>query len=196
VDWCPESVDVNDTTAVVTLAITPVGEPAPAPAAVPGIDPLLLVMTAPVKKSDHDIVREMWACFRGISIVSADEFINKWSLRDLIIGWIPIEHIKEHKTVIGKKVSKSIIKSLTGIDSAVEIRLLSKAPRISLTNAKEILATRRLRAILEMDASAIAAIPVGSRTIGPIRAANILALFSYTKAPPAGQLVVNTANAN
>lgn len=138
------------------------------------------LLTQVHKTDDKDIVREMWSCFRGISVVTADEFMKKYSISEIIAG-VPKEELENIKTATGRKVSKNVVKSLGEIDSPVEIRLLSKVPGISNTTAKEIIEQTSLRRLLTYDVGAISIIKVGKtkRNLGVEKAERVKKMFAF-----------------
>lgn len=136
-------------------------------------------VTAPIRKTDHEIAREMWACYRGISIVSADEFIAKWSIREIVCGEIPAEVIQAHRTVIGRAIAKTTARSLIMRDPGAEVRLLSKIPRVSFDSAKELIARWPLSYLLSMGEAALAEVPLKKNKVGAARAAAIMRLANY-----------------
>lgn len=81
------------------------------------------------KKSTYEIVRNMWCKFRGISVGTADDYMKKWTILDIINKKDDIKH----------KINKRVIKSLTNVDENTKIKILSAVPLISLNTAKEII---------------------------------------------------------
>lgn len=142
-------------------------------------------LTAKITKSDIDIVREMWACFSGVSVINADNFITKMSINDIIRGKISAKEISEIKTPSGVSISRHIIKSFTKMatsgDTAIEARLLSKIPGISLASAKSILESTSLRQLLSYEPGAISIFKVGKarRNLGTAKAERILKYFNF-----------------
>lgn len=135
-------------------------------------------------KATIDIVRGMWAKFSGISVTSADEYINLMSLSDLISGKIDIKALKMRN---GKPPNKRVMAALNNITIDVEKKLLSEIPGISAETARGILSERRLHAILSYDAPSISIITlplksksgVGTRKLGMDKANKILLYFNY-----------------
>lgn len=158
-----------------------------------GEDAMLMLKRKQVT-SDQDIVREMWSCFRGITVVSADEFIKRFSLTDIICKRVTGDQLAECKTASGRKVGRKAVESLINIDKHMEVRLLSKVPGISSTTATEIINNTPLPRLLTYSAGAIAMIKVGKtqRNLGEVRAKEILKYFSYKFD---GAAIVNVNNA-
>ncbi len=140
---------------------------------------IINAVTTPIRKTDHEIAREMWACYRGISIISADEFIAKWSIREIVCSEIPAEIICAHRTVIGRAIAKSTARSLIMRDPGAEIRILSKIPRVSFDSAKELVARWPLAYLITMGEAALAEVPLKKSKVGAARAASIIRLVSY-----------------
>ncbi len=137
------------------------------------------LLTQVHKKTDHEVRREMWSCFSGISTESADEFIAKWTIADIVCDRIPREQIMNAKTANGRKISKRVIASLTGIGKPLEVRLLSCVEGISAKTAAELTAERPLRALLGYGVDGISMIRVGKKQkcLGDVKAARVLRLF-------------------
>ena len=149
-------------------------------------DPIAL-LTQSVKASDKEIVREMWSCFRGISTVTADEFIAKYSLADIIVRKADLTKFTHAN---GRKITKTILSSVKNIDKSVQVRLLAKVPGISLSTAAEIIDATPLDRLLTYDTGSISIIKVGKskKNLGETRADAIKKYFSWryaVAAPPA-----------
>lgn len=145
-------------------------------------------------KTDREYLREMWCCFRGIGTDSADEFISKYSLRDVLSGVIPRDEITALRRPNGKLYGKRLFQALTQIDFDVELRLLQKVPRVSRSTALSLLLSQTggkrvpggLARILSYPAEAIGIIKVGgkggtmpTRSLGTALGEKIIALFTY-----------------
>jgi hypothetical protein len=83
------------------------------------------------------------------------------------------------KTASGRKVSKRVIASLTGIGKPLEARLLNCVEGISAKTAAELTAERPLRALLGYGVAGISMIRVGKKQkcIGEVKAERVLRLF-------------------
>lgn len=141
------------------------------------------MLTEKHEKRDIDVLREMWACLRGISITSADIYLRQFTLKELIRGEIKPATIKELKTPNGKLISKSAKSSLTGLanDTAVCERVLAKVPGISQATAKELIAEAKSLAVLlsySEDAISIMKIGKSKKSLGKIKAERIVKYFS------------------
>ncbi len=132
-------------------------------------------------KSDIDIVRTLWACFRGISVTSADQYINLMSLCDLLCGRVNLNTLKLNN---GKAPPKRALESLRNINSDVEIKLLASIPGISRICASELIKKYRLATLLTFQAGAISIITVKGKTaerkLGMDKANKILKYFNFT----------------
>lgn len=144
-----------------------------------GGNDILQLLTEKKQKSNHDIVRELWSCFSGIAMETADDFIKHFTLAEIICG--KNDSFKTMKMSTGRAISKKVVKSLSHIDAAMEARLLSKVPEISLTTAKDILENTTLKQLLTFDSGAISIRKVGKlkKNLGEKRAQKILELFHY-----------------
>ena len=136
------------------------------------------LLTAVHVKSDHDIVREMWARFRGISVQNADDLINVCSIKELVDGLNPYSV----KTSSGKPLNKSILKSLSHIDVAIETKILASIPGISAAAASDIIISARLNRLLTYPVEAISIIKIGKgkRNLGIAKAEKIIKYCNYT----------------
>jgi ERCC4-type nuclease len=132
-------------------------------------------------KSDIDIVRALWAVFRGISVTSADQYINLMSLGDLLCGRIDLQNLRLGN---GKVPPKRAYESLRNINSDVETKLLAAIPGISRICASELIKKYRLSALLTFEAGAISIITVKGKTaerkLGMDKANKILKYFNFT----------------
>ena len=133
-------------------------------------------------KSTQDIVRAMWACFRGVTVDSCDIFIAKWTLAEIISGKIAREDIYASKTATRRAISKTVCASLTTIGPIIEKRLLAQVPQISAVSAGALLTGRTLAGLLSSPVEMIASFTTGKKEtrLGDARAARILELFNYT----------------
>jgi hypothetical protein len=136
----------------------------------------------------------MWSRFSGISCENADDYINKFTLGDIVGGKIPTREIESLKLATGRKVSKKIVRSLTSINRQTEVKLLASIPGISQQIATEIISHAQLGRLLTYGVTGIAMIRVGKskRCFGEIRANNVLKYFNYKQqtieqAPPENQ---------
>jgi ERCC4-type nuclease len=155
------------------------------------------LLTMKHEKSDEDILRSLWACFKGITVETADEFIPKFTLSDIISGKIPRDQIEKLKTPTGRKVSSLVVKSLTSaLDKSTELRLLSVIPGISSTTASDILRGTKLSALLSYDVGAISIIKVGKskKNLGEEKASRIKKYFEYKQQPVEVAPVLNNAD--
>jgi len=141
------------------------------------------MLTEKHEKRDIDVIREMWACLRGVSITSADIYLRQFTLKELIRGEIKPATIKELKTPNGKLISKSAKSSLNGLanDTAVCERVLAKVPGISQATAKELIAEAKSLAVLlsySEDAISIMKIGKSKKSLGKIKAERVIRYFN------------------
>lgn len=132
-------------------------------------------------RSDHEVARELWSCFPGISVETADEYSKTWSIADIVCERIPRADIQKFKMANGRKISKKVINSLTGLTNPIEVRLLTCIEGISTVTAKELTAERSLRALLGYGTAGISMCKVGKskRSLGDEKANRLLRLFNY-----------------
>lgn len=137
-------------------------------------------------RSDHEIARELWSCFPGISTETADVYAAKWSIADIVCEKIPRAEITNFKMANGRKISKKVVTSLTGISNPVEVRLLSCIEGISTATAKELTGERSLKALLGYGVVGISMCKFGKskRALGEERAQRIIRLFNYKYEAP------------
>lgn len=131
-------------------------------------------------KSDVDILREMWACWRGVAITTADEFIKKYSVADIICNKVERKQLSEFKTANGRALSKNVINGLCGHDRALEIKLLTKIPGISNQTANDLVAEVSLKDLLSYSPEAISIRKIGKakKNLGMEKATRLLRLFN------------------
>lgn len=158
-------------------------------------------LTTPVARTDHDIVREMWACFSGITVETADSFIAKWSIADIVRGAIPRAELCAHKLANHRAINLRVVNALQTIGPVMASRLLATIPNISIRTANILLRDRTLASVLcaPVDVIAMYATSPGgigattgahvTRTsaraqakLGQARAAACMRLFYYTQA--------------
>jgi ERCC4-type nuclease len=139
------------------------------------------LLTQVIKSDTKDIVREMWSCFKGIAITTADEFMKSYTVSDIVCKKVARGDIEKIKTAGGRKISKKVIDSLSNVEKSVEIRLLSKVPGISTITATEIVNQTPLSRLLSYSVGAISIIKVGKskRNLGELRAGQIKAMFDF-----------------
>lgn len=130
-------------------------------------------------KTDHEISRDLWSCFHGIADTTADEFIQKFTLGDVIMGRVTQQELDKFKYISGRKISKKLMESMTNIDSSLEIRLLSCIPGISTQTAKMVIEQTPLKHLLSYEVEALSNIKGKGRNLGEDRAKRIKQLFSY-----------------
>ncbi len=147
------------------------------------------LLTAPVVKSDNDIVREMWSSFTGISVESADEYMKHWTIADIVQEKIPRATMMDFKMANGRRVNKRIVNALTAVGRPLEIRLLAKIPGISTQSATTLVTAMPLSRLLMLPDAELSALVIGKagRKLGEKSAKNILKYFNfkYEVAPPA-----------
>ena len=162
------------------------------------IDELVAPMPAPIDdllthrhtKGDHEVVREMWSKFKGITVETAVEYMRVWSIADIICNRIPQVDIREFKLSSGHKIRRNASTGLYGMTPDLGLRILATVPGISLPTARQILTGRTLAEVLNRGPateSFLAAILVGAttrRALGKERAAKCIRLLEYKTPAP------------
>lgn len=146
---------------------------------------------------DEDVVRSMWCKFRGIAATTADVFMERWSIREVVRGEVDIDKLAETKMPDGRMVGKRVVKSLGDVDARTAERILECIPGVSKTIAKTLLTGRTLSQLVSYPAGAIAIIKIGrpAKNFGDIRAERLKKYFDFKleKAAPAAVPVVAPA---
>ncbi len=131
-------------------------------------------------RTDQEICRDLWNCFRSISVESADSFINTWSIADIVLGRISREVISAHKMNTGRAINKNAATSLMGVDKLTETRLLSHIPGISAKSANFILAKMPLVDLLAKTQAELQEInATEKKKINKTTAENIIKYFNF-----------------
>lgn len=128
--------------------------------------------------SPHDYLRAIWACFPGISVEQADEFIKLFTIADIVQRKYTEEQLAKTKLASGKTINKRILKSLWSVDKTTETKILSKIPGISLPAAKMILTGRTLSNILSYEVGAISIIPISAKNT-PMGVSKATSIITY-----------------
>lgn len=146
---------------------------------------ILTLLTQKHEKTDHEIACALWACFPGISTESADEYIKHFSVSEIVRREIPRDRIVNFKLSSGRRIGTKAVKSLTGVDKLVEVRMLSVIPGISHATAVDITNSVELSKLLSYPQGAISIIKVGKskKNLGMERASRILKHFNYKYQP-------------
>ncbi len=136
-------------------------------------------LTAPYTKTDHDIRREIWACFSGITIEQADEYIARFDFKKLISKEYTPSDIIAIKLSNGKPAGKRQQRGMMLFSLADEIRMLTKIPKVSAKTAAELLLRRHLCTLLNMTVDQLAAMTIGAKKkpLGIAVATKILTVF-------------------
>ncbi|QYB17529.1 ERCC4 domain-containing protein [Pacmanvirus S19] len=144
------------------------------------------MLTKKHEKSDIDVVRELWSCFPGIAVESADDFIKNWTLAEVVSGKVQRTIIANFKMSNGRKISKRVVDSLTNVNKLLEVRLLSHIPGISHSTAVTITEHAPLGRLLSYNVECIGMIKIGKNksSLGTKRAESILKYFNYKYIKP------------
>jgi hypothetical protein len=144
------------------------------------VQPLIEMITKREEKPVGDVVRELWACFPGISVESAIEYMKHWSVGDIIRGNIDSQTIRKLRFTSGRLINKKAADSLCGFSKLVEVKLLSTVPGISTASATYVLSTMSLSRLLSYGKEmSIEIIGKNSRRIGDKLAEKIITYFTY-----------------
>lgn len=143
-------------------------------------------------RNDIDIVRDMWASFKGISLSKSDEYINRWSLSDLFKGWITRDSIIAMKYSNGRAIDKKIANELFAPSHITQRKILSQIPMISYQATEVILSNMNLRELISLDQEKLSKVRYNDKKCIGKHAAAIIRLFDFTLAKP----VVNTLTDN
>lgn len=135
------------------------------------------LLTAKPKVELSDIVRQVWSAFEGITINSAADFMQHWTLRD-VVGGLTADQIAAKRMIKGSKFSERATRSLLAHDM-IKGKLLARVPQVSTNMARELLATRSLLTLLEMPIDELAKIKIGQKALGPKKAQMIHDVFSF-----------------
>lgn len=89
-----------------------------------------------VEKREIDIVREMWARIKGLTIVNADKF-TRWSISEMLQGQIDIKEVCEVKTTSGRRLNRDLIARIVAPKSNLKLlaQIVSCIPGISSETA-------------------------------------------------------------
>lgn len=127
--------------------------------------------------SEQDILRAMWAKFKGITTESADEYIRHWSLADIIGGTVSTEIMSATKLSSGRRINKRVVESLKDW-RGVALKLLAAIPGVSAGTAQHLLITP-LSVLINHTETELAVLPINDkgRKVGPKLAASITKYF-------------------
>lgn len=140
------------------------------------------VLRADRSKTDSDVLRELWACFKGITIETAEHYIRRWSLADVILKKIPRDGPGSPSAVIinNRHIMKRTQVEL--LDPPIELkkRLLAGIPGISVKSAEEILDQIALDVMLEIGLEEVKQVQIGKKqkALGEAKAKQLLKLFT------------------
>ncbi len=145
-------------------------------------EPNVELLAAKQEVHDDDIVRMMWSVFPGVAVTTADAFMKRFTLHEVVKGKADIENTTMSD---GRAVNKRVILNMKKIDKKQQIKLLSCVPGVSTATATELLRERNLGQILSYDAGAISMCKVGKpeKNFGDKRAANVKKYFDYSTKP-------------
>ncbi len=138
-------------------------------------------------KSDHDVVREMWSCFQGITTESADEYMKHWSIADIVNRKVPRQSISALKMANGRTINKRVVDSLTSIGRPIEVRLITVVPGISRSSAVVLADATPLSQLITYDQATLADQCINKtngRKLGQKIAKDMIRYFNYKWTQP------------
>lgn len=131
-------------------------------------------------RNDIDIVRDMWASFKGISLSKADEYINRWSLSDLFCGRISRDLITSMKYSNGRAIDKKIANELFAPSHITQRKILSQIPMISYPATEYILANMNLQEIISLPVEKLREVRYSEKKLVGKHAETIIRLFNFS----------------
>jgi ERCC4-type nuclease len=142
------------------------------------------LLTVRLEHSTREIARRMWSKFRGISVDSADEFLTRWSIADLVAGAVdgPVESMK---MATGKKISKRVVAAVRDRDRALEAKMLAEVPGISIGTARLLLERETLHQLITGGAEKLAdhVVTKNGYKLGPSKSARVMECLTYKHTP-------------
>jgi hypothetical protein len=136
------------------------------------------LLTTRQKVPDIDIVRTMWACFRGISVNNADIFMQRYTISQILR-----DKPKDLSTLTysnGRRMSSAVLTSLSKPTKKIEIRLLAAVPSVSKASATTLLEKTPLATLLSYSVETLSMYSISEKSrLGQLKAANILKYFNW-----------------
>jgi len=132
-------------------------------------------LTTPHRKTEDEIICDIWAAFPYISRTSATEYSRHWSIAD-ISRKTYIADIQTFK-INGRQIHARTLRALTNdLESDMRIAILAAIPGISRTTARHLAGSRTLHELLDID---IASERLAARHVGPALAQKIIKYLTY-----------------
>lgn len=145
----------------------------------PDLTVSLALLTAKHDKTDHEVAREMWSVLPGISVESADEYMKRWSLADVVNG-LTRATVSTMKLATGKSIGKKALDSIISCPRATQIRMLGSVPGVSAATAVKMLTDTTLKDLLSWGVGGLEMVfMTAKRRVGAKLAARIISLFAY-----------------
>ena len=141
----------------------------------PEVD-LSKILTVPHRKTDLEILREMWSQIPGIAMTTADDYIALMSFDNLIQKKVSLD-VK----IRGRKISKRVVKSLERVPIHAQERILACIPGISRATASNLLAGKSLHTLASYGVEALSMYKTGKsdRRLGIERATKIVHFITW-----------------
>ncbi len=142
------------------------------------------MLTKSQKKTVIDVVRDMWNCFKGITVTSSESYLAKWSIKQIVCHEVTREEIYGLKLATGRKITKLTADGLVTILPTIERKLLGEIPGISSETAAMILSTRSLADLLRMTADEMSILNCVGKTqksLGLLKANSIIEHFNFKR---------------
>lgn len=121
----------------------------------------------------------MLAELKGVSTKSATEILKRFSIADFITKRRQDE-LAEFRLADGRRLVKAARDSLANITAADELKMLTAIPGISAATATKILEQAPLAQLITYEPEQLAALKIGKRALGHVRAKDILLYFNMT----------------
>lgn len=146
-------------------------------------------LTGRVEKATSVLAVEMWSALPGVSAVTAQVVLDRFSARDFASGGVTAEALGALRSPANRPLRKGARRSLGALrrgEKKEQVALLAGVPGVSRAMAAMLLEGRSLRALLE-DGAAEAPIRQKGRTVrlGEARAERIRTLMGFSAARPA-----------
>jgi ERCC4-type nuclease len=157
------------------------------------LESTLALLTVKHEKSDHDYVRDMWACFRGVTVDTADNYIQLWSISDIICG--RVNNINSTKLSSGRVINKAAAKGISSHTPSQHISMLACVPGVSKQTASAIICTETLAKLLKYTEGDLADfVPGAKKRLGAKISSRILLLFNYKRPSQSEQASAESLN--
>lgn len=149
------------------------------------------MLTTRAKKPDLSVLRELWSCFKGITMDSADTFARYATVAEILTGFVSAEDIAKFKSASGKSISARTANSLINVPKAIKVKLLAVIPGISRNTSTKLNETYNIKKLITMGVEQLSTIEIhegkSTKKLGPKVAENIKKYLNM-KLTPEGDL--------